>query len=275
VSTLARPATVPREPLVDIGVNLTAEAFAEDRDAVIARAREQGVLRQLVTGTDLAHSEAAIALARAHPGELFATAGVHPHDAARVPPDWLTRLEALARAPEVRALGETGLDFARNYSPPRDQERAFLAQLDLALSLGLPLFLHERDTEGRLLELLATRPGPLRGVVHCFTADAAALERTLELGLHVGITGWICDERRGEGLQRLVREIPAERLLLETDAPYLLPRTLRPKPRSRRNEPGWLPWVVDQLARCRDEDPREVARTSTANACALFDLPAP
>jgi TatD DNase family protein len=112
-------------------------------------------------------------------------------------------------------------------------------------------------------------------VVHCFTADAAALARTLELGLHVGITGWICDERRGEGLQRLVREIPAERLLLETDAPYLLPRTLRPKPRSRRNEPGWLPWVVEQVARCRDEDPREVARTSTANACTLFDLPAP
>jgi TatD DNase family protein len=275
MTALARPPTVPMHPLVDIGVNLTAEVFGEDRDAVIDRARAQGVVRQLVTGTDLAHTQAAIALARRHPGELFATAGVHPHDAARVPRDWQDRLAELARTPEVRALGETGLDFNRDYSPRADQERVFQAQLELAIDLDLPLFLHERDSEGRLFELLAPFAGQVRGVLHCFTGDERALGRALDLDLHIGVTGWICDERRGDALRRSAASIPADRLLLETDAPYLLPRTLRPRPATRRNEPGWLPWVLEAVAQHRDEDPPTLAGMTTANACRLFDLPPP
>ncbi len=273
---LPRPPGLGHPDLVDIGVNLTASHFDDDLQAVLERARAAGVLRQLVTGTDLPHSRSAMALAAAHPGELFATAGVHPHAAGALPAHWRRELDALLTDPEVRAAGETGLDFNRDYSPRPDQEAVFIAQLELAAERKKPVFLHERDSEGRFFELL----GPLAedltgGVLHCFTGSERDLDRALEAGLHIGITGWICDERRGGALQNMARRIPADRLMIETDAPWLLPRTLRPRPKSRRNEPGLLPWVLATLAACRDEDPMELARITTANACRLFDLPPP
>jgi len=262
--------------LVDIGVNLTAPVFADDLPEVLDRARAAGVRRALVTGTDLDHSRQALALAAAHPGELFATVGVHPHAAAAVPPDWLTALEQLAADPGVRAIGETGLDFNRDYSPRPDQERVFVAQLELAASLDRPVFLHERDSGGRFFDLLEPfRDRLAGGVLHCFTGGERDLDRALAAGLHIGITGWICDERRGGALQGLVARIPSERLLIETDAPWLLPRTIRPRPKSRRNEPARLPWVLAKLAECRDEDPLTLAEVTTRNACRLFELPLP
>ena len=266
------PEDAPYGPLVDIGVNLTDGAFADDRGELLARARAAGVEQQLVTGTDLHHSRLAAELASAHPRRLAATAGVHPHHAAAVPKDWVATLRTLLAREEVRAVGETGLDFNRDFSPRPDQERVFVAQLELAAATGLPLFLHERDTEGRFFELLAPFAGRVHGVLHCFTGGEADLERALEAGLHLGVTGWICDERRGGELQRLAPRIPDERLLVETDAPYLLPRTIRPRRKSRRNEPALLPWVVATLAACRDQDPRHVARVTTANARMLFRL---
>ena len=270
-----QPEGVPFGPLVDIGVNLTAAAFDADRAAILERAVASGVLQQLVTGTDLEHSRSAIALARRYPQHLFATAGVHPYGAAAVDGDWQSALRDLLRAPEVRAVGETGLDFNRDYSPRADQERVFEAQLALAAETDLPLFLHERDTHGRLFELLAPWRGRVRGVLHCFTGDRDDLHRALDAGLHIGITGWICDERRGATLQALVADVPGDRLLIETDAPYLLPRTIRPRPRSRRNEPALLPWVLSRVAACRGEAPEAVARATTMNARRLFGLPDP
>lgn len=275
MTTLQQPPEHRPVPLVDIGVNLTAEQFAADTEAVIARARLAGVRAQLVTGTDTAHSHQAAALARQYPHELYATAGVHPHAAADVAEDWLQQLESLAATDEVRALGEMGLDFNRNFSPREDQERVFDQQLALAARLQLPVFLHERDTEGRLFELLEPWQERLAGgVLHCFTGTATDLERALAAGLHIGVTGWICDERRGQRLQELVREIPDERLLIETDAPWLLPRSIRPRRRSRRNEPGLLPWVLVKVAACRDQDPATLAAMTTANARRLFRLAA-
>ncbi len=276
MTTPARPEGIPLVPLVDIGVNLTAPQFENDRDAVLMRARAAGIIRQLVTGTDVPHSVTALKLAHRHQGELFATAGIHPHAAAAVESGWREQIARLAEDGAVRAVGETGLDFNRDYSPQPDQEAVFVAQLELAAECGLPVFLHERDSGGRFFDLLDPLAGDLAGgVLHCFTGSERDLDRALEAGLHIGVTGWICDERRGGQLQALAKRIPAERLMIETDAPWLLPRTLRPRPKSRRNEPCWLPWVLAMLSRCRDEDPAELAATTTGNACRLFRLPQP
>ena len=265
-------------PLVDIGANLTHASFERDLPAVLARARAANVTTLILTGTDREHAEQAVAMARQHGDEalcLHATAGVHPHDASHWDAGLATAMADLQRQPEVVAVGECGLDFNRNFSPRADQESVFDQQLALAARLQLPVFLHERDTEGRLFELLEPWQASLAGgVLHCFTGSATDLERALAAGLHIGVTGWICDERRGQRLQELVREIPDDRLLIETDAPWLLPRTIRPRRRSRRNEPGLLPWVLVKVAECRGQPCETVAAITTANARRLFGMAA-
>jgi TatD DNase family protein len=264
---------------IDIGVNLTHESFAVDRDAVIARARAAGVVQMIITGADLAGSEAALRLAAAQRGEapartLFATAGVHPHHAAQLQREHLPQLRALLQRPEVVAAGECGLDYFRNLSPREAQRRAFEWQLELAAESGKPLFLHQRDAHADFIALLrAHGANGLHGVAHCFTGTAAELDDYLGLGLSIGITGWFCDERRGRHLAALVRRIPAGRLLLETDAPYLLPRDLRPRPATRRNEPMHLPHIGAAVALARGESPEACAAHSSAHARALFGLP--
>jgi TatD DNase family protein len=261
--------------LIDIGVNLTHESFDADRELVLARARAAGVVQMIVTGASLAGSVAALALAGAHPGRLFATAGVHPHHAAELTAARLSELEELARAPQVVAVGECGLDYYRNYSPPAAQQQAFHRQLELAQRLGKPVFLHQREAHADFLAILSEHARAWRGVAHCFTGNEEQLQSYLGLGLAIGITGWISDERRGAHLIALMPQVPAERLLLETDAPYLLPRDLKPRPVLRRNEPAYLAHVAGVVARARQESCETLARSSTAAARALFGLPGP
>jgi TatD DNase family protein len=261
--------------LIDIGINLAHDSYDADRDAVIARARGAGVRQMVVTGSTLASSERAVALARAHPGTLFATAGIHPHHASELNEQALRALEELARQPQVVAVGECGLDYFRNFSPHDAQRAAFRAQLELAARVGKPVFLHQRDAHADFASILAEQGSRWRGVAHCFTGNGAQLEHYLELGLAIGITGWICDERRGAHLLPLMRHIPADRLMLETDGPYLLPRNLNPKPPSRRNEPVYLPQVAATVAQARDESLESLARSSTRAARELFSLPQP
>jgi len=260
--------------LIDIGINLTHENYRDDRAAVIERARAAGVSQLIVTGATLAGSAAALELARSHPGRLFATAGVHPHHATDVDAAQLLRLRELLQQPGVVAAGECGLDYFRNFSPYAAQRAAFTQQLELAQECGKPLFLHQRDAHRDFLAALRGLGQPLAGVAHCFTGGAEELEAYLELGLHIGITGWICDERRGTHLHELVRRIPHERLLLETDGPYLLPRDLKPKPASRRNEPHYLPHIAAVVAQSRGESVEDCAAHASAAARALFGLPA-
>jgi len=271
-STAALAATPPA--LIDIGTNLAHDSFDADRDAVIARARAVGVMQMVVTGSSLDSTARSIALARAHPGQLFATAGVHPHHASELDTTRMAELSELARADEVVAVGECGLDYFRNFSPPAAQQEALHRQLELARELGKPLFLHERDAHGDLLAILREHGTQWRGVAHCFTGSGEELERYLALGLAIGITGWVCDERRGTHLDALLPRIPPERLLVETDAPYLLPRDLSPKPTSRRNEPMYLAHIAARVARARGESLEALARSSTQAARALFGLPA-
>ena len=259
--------------LVDIGANLAHDSFDTDRDAVLERARAAGVAAMIVTGSTLDDTEKAIALCRLHPDRLRATAGVHPHHATSLRGADAGRLATLLDDPMVVAAGECGLDFFRNFSPPAEQRRAFELQLRLGEDSQKPLFMHQRDAHADFMAMLRAHPAAAsRGVLHCFTGGPAELEDCLALGLSVGITGWICDERRGQALRESAPRIPAERLMLETDAPYLLPRTLRPKPPHRRNEPAFLPDILEETARCRGEDARALAATTTANACRFFGL---
>lgn len=260
--------------LIDIGANLTHESFDRDRDAVIQRARAAGVTRQIITGATLEHSEQALALALQYPGELFATAGVHPHHASEYTAECDARLRELCQHPAVVSAGECGLDYFRDFSPRKDQQRAFEMQLQLAVDLNKPVFLHQRDAHADFMAVMAgfkNQLGP--AVVHCFTGSKEELFDYLDQDWYIGITGWICDERRGAHLRELVAAIPADRLMVETDAPYLLPRTLKPMPKDRRNEPAFLPHIVQEIARERQEDWQLSAAASTRVATAFFALP--
>ncbi len=257
--------------LVDIGLNLTHDSFDADRDAVLSRAQQAGVERFIVTGTSVAASAAAFELASASPGRLFATAGVHPHHADELDEAGLKILRELASRSEVVAIGECGLDFFRDFSPRPAQETAFEAQLDLATEVGLPVFLHQRDAHDRFLALLAPWRSKLTGgVAHCFTGGNEELAAYLDLDLFIGITGWLCDERRGRALREAVPSIPLDRLLIETDAPYLLPRDLMEKPRARRNEPCYLPHILKRIAELRPEPLAQLAEATQLNSEQLF-----
>jgi len=260
--------------LIDIGANLTHDSFAHDRDAMMARARQAGVVQMVITGASREHSPLALQLARARPGELFATAGVHPHHASEYTAECDAEMRGLHTHPEVVAVGECGLDYFRDFSPRPAQRRAFEMQLQIAVDTGKPLFLHQRDAHADFMAVMRgfrDHIGP--AVVHCFTGTREELYDYLDNDWHIGITGWLCDERRGQHLREMVADIPADRLMVETDSPYLLPRTLRPMPKDRRNEPMFLPHIVEELARDRGEDAAVTAANATATTRAFFRLP--
>lgn len=259
--------------MIDIALNLGSSQFDIDRDAVIDRARAAGIEALILTGTCLDESRHAAALAARHPGYCFSTAGLHPHDAKDLDAATLPALGRLASLPQVVAIGECGLDFNRDFSPRPQQEAAFEAQLALAAELQMPVLMHCRDAHARFAAILRPWRDRLPGaVLHCFTGNEAELRECLALDLHIGITGWVCDERRGEELRRLVPLIPAGRLLLETDAPYLIPRDLRPKPKSHRNEPAYLPHIAATVAALRGESLAALQAHTRAASRALFRL---
>jgi TatD DNase family protein len=265
------PPSAPIPPLCDIGLNLAHDSFDHDREAVIQRAADAGVTRMVITGSSLASTQAAIALVQQYPSSMRCTAGVHPHHASELDTTQLQAFDALARRPEVVAVGECGLDYFRNFSPREAQLNAFAQQLELAANVAKPVFLHQRDAHEDFVNVLRRcRERLAGGVAHCFTAGMDEARAYLDLGLYIGITGWICDERRGHHLREVVKHVPADRLLIETDAPYLLPRDLQPKPQSRRNEPMYLPHVLAAIAEARGESVAQLAEITTDNALQLF-----
>ncbi|MDV2904183.1 3'-5' ssDNA/RNA exonuclease TatD [Phytobacter diazotrophicus] len=258
--------------MFDIGVNLTSSQFAKDRDDVVARAQAAGVSGMLLTGTNLHESQQAQQLAKHYP-RCWSTAGVHPHDSSSWTQDTADALRQLADQPEVVAIGECGLDFNRNFSTPEEQERAFSAQLALAAERGMPVFLHCRDAHDRFLALLDPWLPRLPGaVLHCFTGTLDEAQACLARGIYLGITGWVCDERRGLELRDVLPHIPADRLFVETDAPYLLPRDLSPKPASRRNEPAHLGHILACVAQLRGEDAQWLRDVTNQNVQTLFGI---
>jgi TatD DNase family protein len=259
--------------MIDIGINLTNKRFHKDLELVINNAKQAGVNNLIVTGTSVEESEQAIELCLEYPGYLYCTAGIHPHDAKTYNNKNLEKLHRLAKSGPVKAIGECGLDFNRNFSTSKEQEFAFVQQLELAVDLQLPVFMHERDANTRFIELLKPYIQQLpNAVLHCFTGSQYDLESCLALDLHIGITGWICDERRGTELIELVKLIPENRLMIETDAPYLLPRSMRPKPKSSRNEPKYLPYIAQAVANARGESLKQLVQQTEQNSRLFFKL---
>lgn len=259
--------------LIDIGANLTHESFSHDYAEVLASARAAGVAHIIITGTDLESALAARTLASESGNLLSSTAGFHPHVASQCNLDSFRSIAALAEDPSVVAIGETGLDFNRKFSPVDAQIEAFEKHLQLAVELQKPLFLHQRDAHDEFFRLLKLYRRKISGgVVHCFTDNESALQDYIELDMYIGITGWICDERRGEALQKIVSKIPSERLLIETDSPYLLPRSIKPRPKTRRNEPKYLPEVLNMIASCTGRSIKQLAQETRDNSIRLFKL---
>ena len=263
--------------LIDISVNLSDKRFSDDIESVLERAQQTGIDKIVITGTSEAASRTALELIKQYdtqfPELLYTTVGVHPHYSDSFNSDSVDHLKEFAKQPRVVAIGETGLDFNRNFSSQKHQINAFEQQLELAAKLQKPLFMHERDAAKQQLEILQTyRDHFTQGVIHCFTGDHKTLFNYLDLDLHIGITGWICDERRGLELQKLVKNIPLNRLMIETDAPYLLPRTLKAPPNNRRNEPCYLPWILEMISDCRDESQEILASAIRKTTCAFFAI---
>ena len=260
--------------LVDIGANLAHDSFDDDRDAMMQRAADAGITTMIVTGSSDGSNVRAAALAEANPGVLYSTAGVHPHHASDYTDESDTLIRSLADKDVVVAVGECGLDYFRNFSPRDAQLGAFRRQLQIAKDTGMPVFLHQRDAHDDFVELLDEfLPDLTRAVAHCFTGEGESLREYLAMGLYIGITGWICDERRGKHLHDIVDVIPDDKLLIETDAPYLLPRTIQPKPKTRRNEPMYLTEVLKVVAEARGQTEEHVATVTTENARRFFGLP--
>ncbi|MCL2381506.1 MAG: TatD family hydrolase [Treponema sp.] len=263
--------------LIDIGINLMNSAYDRDRDEVVVAAAAAGVSPLVITGSGERSSLDAALYASARnalaPGSLYATAGVHPHEVKNCTEHTISVLRELAREKSVKAIGECGLDYNRDFSPRDVQRRWFVKQIELAAELSLPLFLHERDAFADFSIILGNYIGSVpAAVVHCFTGTGEELERYLSLGCYIGITGWICDERRGSHLRELVTRIPKDRLMLETDGPYLLPRDLPVKAKNKRNEPRFLPHIARTVAQCTGKDPAKLAKETRANTKRFFGI---
>lgn len=259
--------------LTDICCNLTHKSFASDQEEVLQRARAAGVTRFLLAGADLVESQACVSTARRY-SDCWAAVGVHPHQARDWRSDSTEVLHELQQDPKVLAIGECGLDYYRDLSPREAQVAAFAEQLELAGELGLPALMHNREADEDFLQIFDNATNhPPRAVLHCFTGGASLLHACLERGMYIGITGWFCDERRGQPLRDLICEIPLDRLMIETDAPYLLPRTLCPYPKTRRNEPMWLPHIAEQIAQARGLNLDDFAHQTQMCAQEFFAFP--
>jgi len=246
--------------IIDIGVNLLHRSFNNDREDVVNQAEQEGVSPLILTGTSERNSIETVKYSSKFPSKLYCTVGVHPHDAKSCNSRTIAGLRELAINDCVVAIGECGLDYNRDFSPRDVQRKWFEAQIDLACELNMPLFLHERDAFDDFAAILDNRKKDICGmVVHCFTGNEKELDKYLEMGCHIGITGWICDERRGKHLLKLVRKIPSDRLMIETDAPFLTPRSMEDKPKDGRNEPKLLVYILDEIAYYLDKDIEDLA----------------
>ncbi len=270
--TPADPPAPDSIPCIDIGANLTSPKFRRDIDEVLNNSKAAGLEAIVLTGSSEKNSIESSELCLQHPGFLYSTAGIHPHDASDFDSTRTANvLKKLFEMDQVVAVGECGLDFNRDFSPRDQQRECFAAQLEMAANNGLPLFLHERDAFDEFLATMrGVRDRLSRAVVHCFTGTTEQAKAYLDLDLHLGITGWICDEKRGRHLREVVQMIPVDRLMIETDCPYLAPKNMRPK--ISRNEPKFLPHILRTIAECRGEDPLVLSEDLLQTTRKFFDI---
>jgi TatD DNase family protein len=253
--------------ITDTHAHLFWESYRPDLSDVLARAREAGVERIIVVGTDVATSRAAFETCAGVAG-LHPTAGIHPHDAKEVGESEQKEIARLCARDECVAVGETGLDYFKLFSPRESQRENFRWHLELARDLDKPIVVHSRDAHEETVELLRSVPG-VRGVMHCYTMGAEELPPYLDLGFHISFSGVVTYPRNDRN-REAARAVPADRLLFETDSPFLAPQGKR----GRRNEPAFVRAVVDEVARIRGEESAALASRASANAAGLFGLPA-
>lgn len=263
--------------MIDIGINLMNKQFHQDREDVIASALTHGVQQMILTGTSVKTSVEAARFvenyAQTKPNVLYATAGIHPHDARHFTNKDTNVLASLLAQKHVVAVGECGLDFNRMHSSKEEQEACFIAQLELARQTGKPLFLHERDAHDRFLSIMNDYEDVIpRSIVHCFTGNTEEVQEYIEKGFYIGITGWICDDKRGKALQEAVKQIPLDRILIETDGPYLAPKNLSPRPKTWRNEPKYLPHIATWVAHYMDVPEETLIAATIATTKKVFNL---
>lgn len=256
--------------LIDTHCHLEMRQFARDGFAAVARAVEAGVLRMITVGTNMADNEKVIRIAGEH-REVYCSVGIHPHDSAEATPDNLAELKELAKGPKVLAVGETGLDFFKNYAPRDVQIAGFEAQLQVAHELNMPIVIHDRNAHDEVLGILNNfGRTPYRGVFHCFSGDVSVARRALDLGFYISFTGTITykNEMRSHEVLRMA---PRDRVMVETDAPFLTPMPHRGR---KRNEPAFVTFVAEKVAEIWGMKPEDVAELTTQNACRLFDFEA-
>ena len=244
---------------IDSHAHIQLSQFNQDREAVLTRAEKASVTNILVIGFDMETSLGAVELAEKHT-HIYATVGMHPHDAKDLTPDVLKTFRELAEHPKVIALGEMGLDYYRNLSPRPVQKTAFEQQLDLAEELQMPIVIHNRDAYTDILPILEARQGRVRGVLHCFTGDVELMQRSLAIGFHIGIGG-IVTYPSAKDIQAVAQEVPEDRLLIETDCPWLAPQFRRGK----RNEPAYVRAVAEKIAELRNTPIKTIGEITTQN----------
>lgn len=253
--------------LIDSHAHLDMDDFDADRDLVIKRARAGGIARIITIGVDLNSSMKAIEIAKKN-DFIYATVGYHPHNAKEADVRDLEKLASLASEGKVVAWGEIGLDFFRRHSPPELQVKAFELQLDLAYEQGLPVIIHDRDAHMDLLRILKGRKRQYRGVIHCFSGNHDFAMALIEMGFYISFPGTVTYKNAAD-IQTAASRIPLERLLVETDCPYLTPAPLRGK----RNEPLYVKHTAEKIAQLRQMDFEQLAEATTANTIRLFSLP--
>lgn len=263
---------------IDIGINLTNKQFQNDQQVVIQSALQAGVFQMLLTGTSVTKSEQALQIAKQYPNVLFSTAGIHPHEAKSMDAESIANLKKILIQDEVVAVGECGLDFDRDFSPRNQQESCYEAQLDLACSIQKPLFLHERAAFNRFLPITQNfLPQLPKAVVHCFTGSLEEAKTYLDQGFYLGFTGAITDKKRFSHLEQVIQYVPLNRIMIETDAPFMLPKNilkanLNPK-HQHRNEPTYLPYVAKYIALIKNISVERVALETITTTQTFFDLP--
>ena len=245
-------------------------SFDKDFPQTLQRAQKAGVAAIMVVGINLKTTKKAMKLVKKH-DHLYTSVGVHPHDAKTCTNEVISALISLASHEKVKAWGETGLDFNRMHSPKDVQEKWFIRQIEAADELGLPMIFHERDSQGRFLEILTDMDNQKRrGVVHCFSGTKQEMFKYLDLGYHIGVTGIVTLKQRGQYLRQLIPHIPEDRLLIETDAPYLTPAPMKNK--TRRNEPAFVAAVFHKIADITQKDPRNLSETIWNNTLKLYNI---
>ncbi|RLJ23534.1 Sec-independent protein translocase TatD [Chryseobacterium sp. 7] len=257
---------------IDIGINLTNKQFYNEHEEIINRALDHGVEHMILTGTSIRGSKESAEIAEEYPEILFSTAGIHPHDAKSFNKQSISELRKLLKQDHVISVGECGLDFDRDFSPRPIQEKCYQAQLELAIEVNKPLFLHERSAFKRFNEITDDFLSKLpEAVVHCFTGTLNEAKIYLDKGFYLGFTGSISDEKRFKHLEDVIKYVPLDRMMIETDAPFMLPKNM-PRTQNRRNEPSFLPYVAQTIAHLKKISISEVADETTETARNFFRL---